>query len=57
VIALPVASGAETVENTDDDASRYSGRYSPRNDEGFHAKILPNALRAGAPGPAVEPPR
>jgi len=50
VIALPVAAGAggtepaaEAAEAASDSPSRYSARYSPRKDEGSHAKILPHA--------------
>jgi len=57
VIALPVAAGAEGTETVTEpaetaagDASRYSVRYSPRKDEGSHAKILPHAERARAQG-------
>ncbi len=59
VIALPVAAGAEgtgattePAETADSGTSRYSARYSRRNDEGPHAEILPNAGRARAPGDA-----
>jgi hypothetical protein len=38
VIALPVAAGTEGAEAAEDDASRYSARYSPRKDEGSHTK-------------------
>ncbi len=55
VIALPIAAGAEGTETTAeaaedaaDGASRYSARYSPRKDEGSHAKILPHAPLPGA---------
>jgi len=43
VIALPIAAGAERSETADSDASRYSARYSPRNDEESHATIRANA--------------
>ena len=47
VIALPVATGAEATETADSDASRYSARYSPRNAEESHAKILLPSRRPG----------
>ncbi|HWO22479.1 MAG TPA: hypothetical protein VNO30_27160 [Kofleriaceae bacterium] len=47
VIALPVAAGAEAAETGDGDASRYSARYSPRNDEESHAKNFAHSWRPG----------
>jgi integrase len=47
VIALPVAAGAEGAETADGDASRYSARYSPRNDEESHAKNFAHSWRPG----------
>jgi hypothetical protein len=43
-LARPIAAGAEATEvdaHAVEAAARYSARYSPRNGEGAHAKILP----------------
>jgi len=58
VIALPAAAGAEGAEPADSDASRYTARYSPRNDEESHAKISPiRGAQARGPLRRAEPRR